>query len=180
MPYTPDESLDALIHFYRAHGQDLWGEYGFHDAFNLRQNWFADSYLAIDQGPIVNMIENHRSGLLWSLFMSNPEIDPALEAIGFTPDATSTRDALPDPFAWSAFPSPSEGLVTVDLTGLDIPDGCTIRVVGLDGREHLAVEGLPGQRMGLHIRRPDMSPGLYVLRLEVPDGRFSVRRVVIK
>jgi hypothetical protein len=180
MPYTPEESLEALIHFYREHGKDLWGEYGFHDAFNLRQNWFADSYLAIDQGPIVNMIENHRSGLLWSLFMSNPEITPALEAIGFTPSPTSTREALPDPFAWSAFPSPSDGFVTVDLADLDLADACTLRVVGLDGRTHLVMPVTPGQRMGLNLRLPDMSPGLYFLRLEIADGRSSVRPVVIK
>ena len=180
MPYTPQESLDALIHFYRAHGKDLWGEYGFKDAFNLRQNWFADSYLAIDQGPIVNMIENHRSGLLWSLFMSNPEITPALEAIGFTPNPTATREALPDTFVWSAFPSPSDGLLTVDLSALDLADACTIRVVGLDGRTRLVSRAMPGQRIGLNLRLQDISPGLYFLRLEVSDGRFSVRPIVIK
>ncbi|GGG78948.1 hypothetical protein GCM10007415_08840 [Parapedobacter pyrenivorans] len=82
-PYTPDKSMDALKFFYYALGDRLWGPYGFHDAFNITQQWFADSYLAIDQGPIIVMIENHRTGLLWDLFMSAPEIKAGLRKLGF-------------------------------------------------------------------------------------------------
>ncbi|GMU96120.1 glucoamylase family protein [Ignavibacterium album] len=90
MPYTPNESIEVLKHFYRNYYAGLWGEYGFKDAFNPTQNWFANSYLAIDQGPIIAMIENYRSGLLWNKFMANPEIQPMLDAIGFTPDSTTS------------------------------------------------------------------------------------------
>lgn len=90
MPYTPNESIEVLKHFYRNYYTGLWGEYGFKDAFNPTQNWFANSYLAIDQGPIIAMIENYRSGLLWNKFMANPEIQPTLDAIGFTPDSTTS------------------------------------------------------------------------------------------
>ena len=83
MPYTPRESLAALKHFYHTHGARLFGPFGFRDAFNLDHDWFAQSYLAIDQGPIVIMIENHRTGLLWKLFMSCPELAPMLQAIGW-------------------------------------------------------------------------------------------------
>ncbi len=89
MPYTPAYSMEALKHFYRDRGDRLWGNMGFIDAFNLERNWFADSYLAIDQGPIIDMIENYRTGLLWELFMTNPEIQPALDAIGFVYDENS-------------------------------------------------------------------------------------------
>jgi hypothetical protein len=88
MPYTPTESLSALKNFYRTYYGNLWGEYGFKDAFNLDVNWFANSYLAIDQGPIIDMIENHRSNLLWNNFMANPEIPAMLDSIGFVPDST--------------------------------------------------------------------------------------------
>jgi len=84
MPYVPTESLATLKHFYHAHGEDLWGPFGFYDAFNPAQDWFAPGYVAIDQGPIVVMIENHRTQLCWNLFMANPEIQPALDAIGWT------------------------------------------------------------------------------------------------
>ena len=84
MPYTPAESLAALRHYYHTLGPRLWSEFGFKDAFNLDRDWFADSHLAIDQGPIVVMIENHRSALCWRLFMANEEIPRALKAIGWT------------------------------------------------------------------------------------------------
>ncbi|MEI6234806.1 MAG: glucoamylase family protein [Planctomycetota bacterium] len=90
MPYTPAESLDCLKHLYRTYGKRLWGEFGFKDAFNLDRDWFADEWLAIDQGPIIAMIENHRTGLCWRLFMANPEIEPMLKAIGWQTTQTST------------------------------------------------------------------------------------------
>lgn len=86
MPYTPNESIKALQTFYYYLYDDLWGEYGFKDAFNFDHNWFADSYLAIDQGPIVVMIENYRSGLLWDVFMKNVEVQAGLEKLGFSYD----------------------------------------------------------------------------------------------
>ena len=82
-PYTPEYSMQALKHFYYDHGDKIWSEYGFVDAFNETQNWYAKSHLAIDQGPIVVMIENYRSGLLWKLFMSCPEIQRGLKKLGF-------------------------------------------------------------------------------------------------
>lgn len=83
-PYTPEESMAALKFFYYTIGDRLWGEYGFYDAINLTEGWTADSYLAIDQGPIVVMIENHRTGLLWDLFMSAPEVQQAFTKLSFT------------------------------------------------------------------------------------------------
>jgi len=83
MPYTPVESMAALRHFYEDMGERLWRDRGFADAFNDSAGWVADSHLAIDQGPIVVMIENHRSSLLWQLFMSCPEIGAGLRRLGF-------------------------------------------------------------------------------------------------
>lgn len=83
-PYTPEYSMKALKHFYNDLGDKIWGPYGFTDAFNESKNWYADNYLAIDQGPIVVMIENYRSGLLWNLFTSCPEVKAGLLKLGFT------------------------------------------------------------------------------------------------
>ena len=118
MPYTPGESIGLMKNLYRTYGDLLWGQYGFKDAFNPEQNWFADSYLAIDQGPIINMIENYRSGLLWDLFMSNPEIDPALVAIGFIPDSTvATFDLSTQSTTWSVYPTVNDGSFSISLPG---------------------------------------------------------------
>lgn len=87
-PYTPDASMKALKFFYYALGDRIWGEYGFRDAFNVTESWYADSYLAIDQGPIILMIENYRTGLLWDLFMKNPEVKDGLDKLGFSYQTT--------------------------------------------------------------------------------------------
>ncbi len=84
LPYTPVESMAALQFFYYTMGDKLWGDYGFYDAFSLNSAWFANSTLAIDQGPIIVMIENYRSGLLWKLFTSIPEIKKGMKNLGFT------------------------------------------------------------------------------------------------
>ena len=84
MPYTPVESMKALKFFYYKLGDKLWGNYGFYDAFSLHEPWFAGSTLAIDQGPIIVMLENYRSGLLWDLFMSCPEVKTGMTNLGFT------------------------------------------------------------------------------------------------
>ena len=83
MPYTPKYSLAAMKYWYTEKGDKLFGKYGFYDAFSETANWYPNHYLAIDQGPIVVMMENYRSGLLWKLFMSCPEIQNGLRKLGF-------------------------------------------------------------------------------------------------
>jgi hypothetical protein len=84
IPYTPNPSMEAIRHFYYDLGDKIWGKYGFYDAFSLHHDWFPQQYLAIDQGPEVVMIENFRTGLLWNLFMSSPEIQTGLHKLGIT------------------------------------------------------------------------------------------------
>lgn len=85
-PYTPTESMRALKHLYREHGAALWDIYGFRDAINLTQGYVSSIFMGLNQAPIVGMIENYRSGLLWKLFMSNPEISAMLDKLGFIED----------------------------------------------------------------------------------------------
>jgi hypothetical protein len=82
-PYTPEQSMKALKHFYYDLGDKIWSEYGFVDGFNETKGWYAKSHLAIDQGPEIVMIENYRTGLLWKLFMGVPEIQAGLKKLGF-------------------------------------------------------------------------------------------------
>jgi len=83
-PYTPTQSMEAMKHFYFDLGEKSFGPYGFYDGFSVHHDWFKPWYLAIDQGPIVVMMENQRSGLLWELFMSCPEVQNGLKELGFT------------------------------------------------------------------------------------------------
>jgi len=83
IPYLPAAALAAARHLLRTHGERVWGRFGFVDAFCEDAGWFADTYLAIDQGPIVVMMENYRSGLLWKLFMGVPEVRRGLQRLNF-------------------------------------------------------------------------------------------------
>ena len=93
MPYVPTESMATLRHFYHVYGKRLWGPFGFKDAFNLDKDWFAESYLAIDQGPIVVMIENFRTGLIWETFRRCREVQAGLRKLGFTRATPATAPA---------------------------------------------------------------------------------------
>jgi hypothetical protein len=81
-PYTPDESM-AMLRFLYTEADSLVGEYGPYDAYSFEHNWYTPRYLAIDQGPIPVMIENYRTGLIWDLFMSAPEVQDGLRKLGF-------------------------------------------------------------------------------------------------
>lgn len=83
-PYTPKESMQFLKFLYAPSRDSLVGAYGPYDAFSFEADWYLPRYLAIDQGPIPVMIENHRTGLLWKLFMSAPEVKQGLDKLGFT------------------------------------------------------------------------------------------------
>jgi hypothetical protein len=80
-PYLPNESMKALKNYYFNHGHFLWGEYGFKDAFDLTNNWCSEIYMGLNQAPMTVMIENYRTGLIWKLFMSSPEIKAGLKKL---------------------------------------------------------------------------------------------------
>lgn len=82
-PYTPKESKKALEFFYYEMNEELWGKYGFYDAFSEHHNWVSSGYIAIDQGPIIAMIENYRTQLLWNLFMKDRDVKRGLTKLGF-------------------------------------------------------------------------------------------------
>ena len=156
-PYTPDHSMEALRHFYDKLGKRLWGDYGFTDAFSEEKDWFDKGYLAIDQGPIIVMIENYRSGLMWDLFMSCPEIRDGLARARFHEPAirgmTQARTALV-----------AARRHLSDLSAL---------VSGQQWRRH--------RRSQWHHRARRLSPlarrrrGLDIADLSFADGRFRLR-----
>ncbi|WP_316809006.1 glucoamylase family protein [Pedobacter agri] len=82
-PYAKKESMQVIRNLYENLNDKVWGEFGFYDAYSETDNWFPKRYIGIDQGPIVVMIENGRTGLLWKLFMSAPEVKTGLTKLGF-------------------------------------------------------------------------------------------------
>jgi len=182
MPYTPVESLGALKHFYRELGAKTWGWMGFYDAFNQSRNWWATSYLAIDQGPIIVMIENHRSELLWNNFMANPEIAPMLEAIGFVPDPFGSQEIGPHQDHIRIYPNPvnqDHFSITVKLS---LPDLLTISILDVTGKEVASPSTLTYQDSGevsCNIGTASMKKGIYYLTI---NGRHyrSTHKLIIQ
>ena len=88
MPYSPRYSIAVLKNLYRNYGEQVYGRYGFYDALKIENGDMRvrKEYLSIDQGPQVVMIENHRTGLLWKLFMSDKDVARGLSLLGFTID----------------------------------------------------------------------------------------------
>jgi hypothetical protein len=150
--------------------------------------WTASDHIAIDQGPIVLMIENHRSGLLWDRFMSNPEIAPALEAVGFVPDSGATVDApvaaaRPRTLQLAASPNPSAGAMVFTL---DLPAAGEAALEVFDLASRRVASPRQGRfEAGRHTLRWDgrddagnaLAPGVYLARASA-GGASSVTRLV--
>lgn len=168
MPYTPEASMAALKYFYREQGQHLWGPMGFYDAFNLQENWTASSYLAIDQGPIIAMIENHRSGLLWNLFMKNPEIQTALDKIGFTATTTPSQEIVrPEQLGFQLYPNPASKQVYLRFT---LPEAATasISITNIAGqhlKQILPPTFFQAGSQEILLSLSQFEPGIYFLQL---------------
>lgn len=175
-PYTPNESLEVIKHLYRNYYSELWGEYGFKDAFNPTQNWFANSYLAIDQGPILIMIENHRSQLLWNNFMANPEIQPMLDAIGFVPDSTTDVDLsqnYPQDFQlFQNYPNPFNSITKIKfslpLSEREYSD-VSLKIFDILGKEVSTIfsGNLSSGEYEFNFDASDLSSGIYYYKLSL-------------
>jgi len=179
MPYTPEESMATLKHFYHEYGHQLWGEFGFHDAFNLDENWFAKSYLAIDQGTIVPMIENHLTQLCWDTFMANDEINTMLDAIGWVTAIDEDNPEIKMNYALHQnYPNPFNPstvirykLAKADLVELSVYNALGQKVITL-------VE--TRQSAGVHkvqFDAKELSSGVYYYRIK--SGEFNRTRKMV-
>ncbi|MEM7368237.1 MAG: glucoamylase family protein [Bacteroidota bacterium] len=180
MPYSPLPSMGALKHFYRELGDRLWGEMGFYDAFNLEEDWFANSYLAIDQGPIIIMLENHRTALLWELFMATPEIQPALSAIGFVSDNTSVEGVEERGIEVEIYPNPAPERIMIELR-VSEQQLLSIEVFTLQGKLVQKIQENMNVPPGTHqipIGTAELGPGLYMLQLNTESGSI-IRKFLI-
>ncbi|WP_233207811.1 glucoamylase family protein [Siphonobacter sp. BAB-5405] len=175
-PYTPYESWQALRYLYLKHGNRLFGEYGFYDAYNASKNWYSNQYLAIDQGPIVVMIENYRTGLIWKVGERITEIQTGLKKMGIEnpsyPTGFYAYQPHPTTGEWSLMRHSDTGKyplefavagtqpVTIELTGIN---GTTLKV--LDNKTLTP---------GTHIQSFDAAGGKYVATIT----QGSVKKVM--
>ena len=114
MPYTPHYSMQVLVNLAGPLRETVWGKNGPYDAISLRDKWTSDLFLAIDQLPIVSMVENYRSGLLWRMLMRDKDVRAGLLASGIV-----------EPLLEEGFP---EAVVTLVKSGKNyVPDAYDIR-----------------------------------------------------
>jgi hypothetical protein len=83
LPFAPEIVIPTIKSMNEKYGRKLWGRYGYYDAFNLSAKWFDDDYLGIDQGPMLIMIENFRTGMVWNYVMQDSIIQKGLNRLGF-------------------------------------------------------------------------------------------------
>jgi hypothetical protein len=180
MPYTPQESIEALKHFYRDHGERLWGPMGFYDAFNLNQDWFAESYLAIDQGPIICMIENYRSQLLWNNFMKNPEINVALDKMDFEPDSSlvvGTKELL-SAAEFQVYPNPVHDVLWIECSVSD-SENTSMQLLKDNAEIVRSWQSSPSGNNKLRYNVQGLIPGVYFLVITSGDLR-EVKKIFIQ
>lgn len=84
LPFAPEIVIPTIRSMNERMGTRIWGTYGYYDSFNLTANWVNDDYIGIDQGPMLIMIENFRTGLVWNYVMKDPVIREGLEKLGFS------------------------------------------------------------------------------------------------
>ncbi len=181
MPYAPEVSIPTMRNLYNTYGKKLWSEFGFKDAFNLKENWFAQSYIAIDQGTIVPMIENYRTGLCWNLFMSNPEIQPMLDAIGFKRTRINdNQNPLPPNFNLSQnHPNPFNSQTMIQFS---LPETApvTLEIFNLLGEKVLTIFNQRYFNSGEFSVQLDLNllpSGIYFYRLN--SGKFQTMKKMV-
>lgn len=189
MPYTPTESIEAFKNFYFKYGSKLWGPYGFGDAFNVQQNWYDNSYLAIDEGPIVDMIENYRSQLLWNNFMANAEIKTMLNSVGFVSDITGIQkeNLVPKEFILEGnYPNPFNPSTVIEfqLPKTEKVELSIYNILGQKVRQLVNSELTAGINMitwdGRNDAKIQLSSGIYFYSIKVGNNVFSGKIVMIK
>lgn len=179
-PFTPDESLAALRHMYRMYRTRIWHRYGFRDAYNPARNWFAPAFLGIDQGPIVLMIENHRTGNIWNQFMQLEAVQTGLQRAGFT-NSVGIEDA--DNHSKSAisivnYPNPFAGTTHL-IIELALDSRVRLDLYDLLGR-HVEVLVDAHRVAGRHeeiLDLTDYASGIYVLIIEAAGTVETVKLV---
>lgn len=168
--FTPNESTSALRAMYDRYREQLWGPYGFRDAYNIYHSWFATDHLGIDQGPFVIMIENEATGRVWDVFMRNEHAQRGLDLAGFR--ATDVSAEMPSDaveFSAHVFPNPASGSAAIRVEGAS-PGTISVGIFDALGRMvarysevHVATSST------IPIDLSGFAPGLYVLRLETAN-----------
>lgn len=182
IPFTPTESIACLMNMYDSYKPQLWSRYGFKDAFNLTVNWWDPDYIGIDQGPIIVMIENYRTGATWNRIMQNADVQRGLTRAGFSlaaDVALGPGGALPRILLGPNSPNPFTGSSTVSFR---LAEPGRVRLSMIDAAGRIVARPLDADRpAGLHsvdLNGVGLPSGVYYYRLDTGEGN-AVRRCVV-
>jgi hypothetical protein len=180
--FAPEEARVALRTFYRKYRPQLWGDYGLLDAYNVRESWFGDDFLGIDQGPLVLMIENLRTERIWDVFMQNEDVQRGLQRAGFEALLVATEGgaAVSVP-TLSAYPNPVRSRAEIAFS-LPTAGPVILRVYDVLGRRVATLtdgaEAAGAHRAVLDAR--GLRSGVYVVELRTPDAVLHHNLTVIR
>jgi len=184
MPFTPEYSLSALRYMYETYRTNIWMHYGFRDAFNLKANWWGPDVIGIDQGPIVIMVENHRTQRVWNLFMQNADIQRGLQRAGFTKvtGVVEENSEIPDAYALEQnYPNPFNASTTIRYA---IPKSghVAIQVFDVLGRKvaTLVNEVKNTARYSVVFDGGKLASGLYHYRLDADGVMLTKKMLLVK
>ena len=163
LPFAPDEVMPVIKNMWNNYNSQLWSKYGFRDAFNLNINWWGPDVIGIDQGPIIIMIENYRTGSVWKRFMQNPDVQRGLAVAKFT-EITNVESEknIPNNFSLSQnYPNPFNPSTQISYQ-VPIQSHVSLKVFDLIGNEVATlVHGV--QSVGTHtvwFDAPHLSSGI--------------------
>jgi hypothetical protein len=175
--YAPDEALKALKYFYRERGKDLFGKYGLFDAFNDELSWVKKAYVGIDQGPVVIMLENYRTGLLWNNFMRESTVQAGLNKLGFQYQTTSVIPVQSEHGKISIYPNPCSDHTIIFLSEFNQP--VKMKIYSMDGRIVSSKE-LTGDLAKVFIDCTGLENGLYIIsftdRIKSGQAKLLIQR----
>lgn len=174
MPYVPAASMKALKYFYRERGAELFGRFGTYDAFNDDRDWVKEAYLGIDQGPIVVMIENYRSKLLWRFVMQDKDVQAGLDKLGFEYEIPSGLPDISSGTNLKLFPNPCRDRFYIKGNTLNEPMRVTL--LSLDGKTVLC-ESL---QAGFAMNCSGLGNGMYLVKLRQQDKTETYQLIIQK
>jgi hypothetical protein len=168
---------------YDTYGAQLWSVYGFKDAFNLTVNWWDTDYIGIDQGPIIIMIENWRTGSVWSRFMQDEDIQRGLAAAGFIA-VTGIDDpvvAREPSLLFQNVPNPFRSSTMISYS-LSAPGPVSLMLFDVAGRPvRTLVDDI--QSAGPHqilLQGEGLPSGVYYYWLRTDENRLGKRCILLR
>jgi hypothetical protein len=179
MPYTAEESIKALKYFYRERGSELFGKYGPYDAFNDSRDWVKESYIGIDQGPIVIMIENHRTGLLWENVMKDADVQAGLDKLGFQYETITAVNTIEIKQEIDVYPNPAKNQVSFSFPSEFQDKNIELSFYTIEGS--LAKTSI--QKISDSVMNVDCSNlynGIYLVRISVENEQFYSKLIIQK